>query len=830
MSITAHRHDPGHCESCDIGPFSRNNFFTGKLLLERDFTDEQTYVVDKLRHHNRRLHGWGVVCGLRVKQHSTPGCRDRFVCIEPGTALDCCGHEIVVRDEECIDLSLLPAIQALETPRAGGPEEGDEQTHTLQICLRYRECGTEPIPVLYDECGCDDTRCLPNRILESFELDVKVDPPVAADTWDGPRLVRGIDIGFADATRVVFNPADGLLYVLAGTTVHAVDRSSRAVLRSHDLTSPVHGLDVSPSGTHLYAVREKDGGGLTLTVLQASDFAVAHEEDVPDGETPVATGVSPAADGRFLVLVTGAPSLVVYGADLEGASPAPPTSITVPADRTLLAISPDGSIAYVAGTTAGSATDPAPLDAVDIGAETVDAAVGALLPGVQPSALSSVGQGSRSFLLVAGANGRLSVVEPSASEVFGPVTLAGAATDLAGAPWAYALETAGGASRLQTVGVPRVADGLPDPVGPVVGFSGDAHDLAVAPDAIYVAYTLSDAEPGGVAVFAVEDEDCRDVLWDSLDGCDDCDEPNCVVLATIRGYRPGFAMLDLADPPTAPDDDVPAKVARIDNRAGRRLLPSTSALTDLITCILDRGDGGGGGQGPPGPPGPKGDKGDKGEPGEQGEQGDPGPRGPAGPRGPEGPPGPGLEAGLLRITALSWEHDKPIDVNGLRNIVGFPEEPTERFGVIIAFTGEVSLDGIDPVHVFQVEAPHLDLQNEARRFGYACRCPVRGTVVPVDPTIAGNLVTDAQVMVGVDRAKAIAFVFDRAFVNTLLEFDLSDLWVRLRGDFVLDTGDPPRAIDAEFVRHEFDTGDRPSGSDVGVQGGIFESWFEPRRG
>src|SRR6266508_2309036 len=32
-----------------------------KLLLERDFTDEHAYTIDKLRNHNRRLHGWGVV-------------------------------------------------------------------------------------------------------------------------------------------------------------------------------------------------------------------------------------------------------------------------------------------------------------------------------------------------------------------------------------------------------------------------------------------------------------------------------------------------------------------------------------------------------------------------------------------------------------------------------------------------------------------------------------------------------------------------------------------------------------------------------------------------
>ena len=30
------------CPDCGIGPFSRNHYFTGKLLVERDFRDEQT--------------------------------------------------------------------------------------------------------------------------------------------------------------------------------------------------------------------------------------------------------------------------------------------------------------------------------------------------------------------------------------------------------------------------------------------------------------------------------------------------------------------------------------------------------------------------------------------------------------------------------------------------------------------------------------------------------------------------------------------------------------------------------------------------------------------
>ena len=145
-------------------------------MVERDFTDETRFHMEKMRHHEQQLHGWGVVCGLKVKPHPNVACRDRFVCIEPGFAVDCCGHDIIVREEECVDLLTLPDIQALKT-------QGDTDAHKLQICVRFRECPTEDVPVLYDECGCDDTKCAPNRILESWEFDVILDPK------DEPRAV-----------------------------------------------------------------------------------------------------------------------------------------------------------------------------------------------------------------------------------------------------------------------------------------------------------------------------------------------------------------------------------------------------------------------------------------------------------------------------------------------------------------------------------------------------------------------------------------------------------------------------------------------------------------
>ena len=45
------------CAECAIGSFTRNNYFTGKLLVERDFRQEQQYYIDKLRLHARRLAG-----------------------------------------------------------------------------------------------------------------------------------------------------------------------------------------------------------------------------------------------------------------------------------------------------------------------------------------------------------------------------------------------------------------------------------------------------------------------------------------------------------------------------------------------------------------------------------------------------------------------------------------------------------------------------------------------------------------------------------------------------------------------------------------------------
>ena len=242
----AHDHDYASatlCHSCDCQPFLRNAYWTGKLMLARDFTDEQRYVVEKLRHHNQHLHGTGVVCGLKVVPHDKVECRKYFVCVDPGTAVDCCGHDIVLCERECIDLRSIPEIKKLF-------DDGDTKSRALRVCIRFRECPTEDIPVLYDECGCDDARCAPNRILESYEVVVELldklpdppkptFPPDCCDLWNGlechdcdrpdcvvlatiPDFVAGVPI-------VDTKPASGTAAVIDNLTFRQILPSLQAI-------------------------------------------------------------------------------------------------------------------------------------------------------------------------------------------------------------------------------------------------------------------------------------------------------------------------------------------------------------------------------------------------------------------------------------------------------------------------------------------------------------------------------------------------------------------------------------------------------------------------
>src|SRR5438046_2496021 len=112
------------CPQCEFDPFVRNHFFTGKMMGAGEFATETLYHAGKMRHHNVRLHGWGVVCGLKVKQHPAAECRKRYVIVEPGSALDCCGQEILLLEEEIVDVA---------QHRDAAKLAGDPLLHALEL-------------------------------------------------------------------------------------------------------------------------------------------------------------------------------------------------------------------------------------------------------------------------------------------------------------------------------------------------------------------------------------------------------------------------------------------------------------------------------------------------------------------------------------------------------------------------------------------------------------------------------------------------------------------------------------------------------------------------
>src|SRR6266404_3101216 len=139
----------------------RMNYFMGRHLTARDFSDEQAYHRSHRLFHNRMLHGWGVACGLDVRQHTREDCRDKYVEVTPGMAIDCCGREVVVECNVSCGEQALPEI----------PWKDYRESHPLLLlCLSYAEKGIDPVPVLDGEGDCSETKNANSRYKEGWKL------------------------------------------------------------------------------------------------------------------------------------------------------------------------------------------------------------------------------------------------------------------------------------------------------------------------------------------------------------------------------------------------------------------------------------------------------------------------------------------------------------------------------------------------------------------------------------------------------------------------------------------------------------------------------------
>ncbi|MEP6934296.1 MAG: hypothetical protein ABI988_10200, partial [Nitrospirota bacterium] len=120
---------------------------------------EQRYGIKKQWLVNRLGLGCGVLCGLALS------IKEKKVCISPGVAIDRYGREIVVPHEVCVD----PWTLTDDCGRPQSPALSNTEAHEVYLCLSYKECQTDFMPVLVTDCNTKQ-ECLPGTTVESYSV------------------------------------------------------------------------------------------------------------------------------------------------------------------------------------------------------------------------------------------------------------------------------------------------------------------------------------------------------------------------------------------------------------------------------------------------------------------------------------------------------------------------------------------------------------------------------------------------------------------------------------------------------------------------------------
>ena len=164
----------------------RVHYFPRQLITAVDMLDEQSYFREKLRRHNRLLHGWGIVCGCEVTEKLNGTEKVAWtVEVSPGYVLDPLGNEIEIPSPVTYNLLGLPVDGVI--PNGQGAWCGQPAaSNPVYLAVCYDECETRPVRVAAAGCGCDASDCEHSRIRESFCLTALSELPAVYMQDDPP--------------------------------------------------------------------------------------------------------------------------------------------------------------------------------------------------------------------------------------------------------------------------------------------------------------------------------------------------------------------------------------------------------------------------------------------------------------------------------------------------------------------------------------------------------------------------------------------------------------------------------------------------------------------
>jgi hypothetical protein len=180
---------PCNCHTQTAKPSlnERPRYYARQLVTPDDMTLEQDYFRNRLRRHNRYLHGWGVVCGAEVVESTKPW----KVIVKAGFVLGPYGDELFIASDQCIDVRkrcVTPEAPDDEECLEANPAPADVETEDQWLAIRYVEKKTRLVKVPLGGCGCEDSSCEHTRFQDHYEICVIDHCPESHQNPPGPPL------------------------------------------------------------------------------------------------------------------------------------------------------------------------------------------------------------------------------------------------------------------------------------------------------------------------------------------------------------------------------------------------------------------------------------------------------------------------------------------------------------------------------------------------------------------------------------------------------------------------------------------------------------------
>jgi hypothetical protein len=355
--------------SCCGGTSTTNNcssiaelprYYPRQLITPADLTLEQDYFRDRMRRHNRLLHGWGVVCGAMVcpvqivdPVDSTVSFSPWQVQVQSGYILGPYGDDIILDCPRIVDVRTQGVSGVTGDPCIDTPDPWCTEVFTppdttnptvVYIAVKYMQSMTRPVRVQPVGCGCDDTSCEYSRWHDGYEIGVLQKCP-PCNHMNPQREPPNLALLTTRDTRACPDCACGPWVGLAAVTVNAdgtivqIDNCScRRLVMSFSsfwwqCSATLSGLTVKdPAG--------KNPAGKPIPVNAGSNTATAIE----------VSGANLDVNATY----TFGDNVVVNKTDLANWKRGEPVELTVKAtdvagggNRSLIVVNPDCSTALV---------------------------------------------------------------------------------------------------------------------------------------------------------------------------------------------------------------------------------------------------------------------------------------------------------------------------------------------------------------------------------------------------------------------------------------------------------------------------------------------------